>query len=93
MVSKHPWLWGGRDYTWRERHVWSVSTLGCGVGGLHIAKEVYMVNLELWGGRKACIVSKHPKLFFWGGIYINRKACVISKQPELLEPKVLTPVV
>ena len=27
-----------------------------------------MVNLELWGGRKACMVSKHPKLFLgWAG--------------------------
>ena len=32
MVSKHPRLWGGRDYTSRGRPAWSVSTLGCGVG-------------------------------------------------------------
>ena len=33
MVSKHPKLWGGRDYTSRGRPAWSVNKLNGGVGG------------------------------------------------------------
>ena len=34
IVSKQPGLWGGRDYTSTGRPAWSVSTLGCEVGGI-----------------------------------------------------------